>query len=324
MGLPPLKALQAFEAVARLGSVSDAAAELFVTPGAISQQIKKLESSLGIRLVERNGRGVELTSWGAAYHLDIVGPFAALRQAQATLHRKRAGSGLVVSCLATVASRWLGPQLFDWQVLNPASKIRLVGAEAEPRLFEDGVDFRLSYGSKSQSFDHHAPLFTDWVVPACAPGLIAGKDIRAPEDIFGCPLIGIEWDESHRPPPTWSDWAARAGISPREVSTELSFSLSSAALDAAVNGRGFVLAQIAMIREDLASGRLVVPVDMRLQLGESYFLAWDRAALEKPFGAQFRDWVLAMSRAQQRASAGRSADAGQLVDVASTSATPWP
>ncbi|KRE24389.1 LysR family transcriptional regulator [Bosea sp. Root483D1] len=303
MGLPPLKALQAFEAVARLGSVSDAAAELFVTPGAISQQIKKLESSLGIRLVERNGRGVELTSWGAAYHLDIVGPFAALRQAHAVLHRKRAGAGLVVSCLATVASRWLGPQLFDWQVLNPASKIRLIGAESEPRLFEDGVDFRLSYGSKSQSFDHYAPLFTDCVVPACAPGLIAGKAIAAPEDIFACPLIGIEWEGSHKPPPSWDEWARSVGVSVGSVSTELAFSLSSTALDAAVNGRGFVLAQIAMIREDLASGRLIVPIDRRLQLGESYFLAWDRAALEKPFGAEFRDWVLAMSRAQQRKSA---------------------
>ena len=303
MGLPPLKALHAFEAVARLGSVSDAAAELFVTPGAISQQIKKLESCLGIRLVERNGRGVELTSWGTAYHLDIAGPFAALRQAQATLHRKRAGSGLVVSCLATVASRWLGPQLFDWQVLNPASKIRLVGAESEPRLFEDGVDFRLSYGSKSQSFDHYAPLFTDCVVPACAPGLIAGKAVTAPDDIFSYPLIGIEWDGSHKPPPSWDEWARCVGVSVGSVSTELAFSLSSTALDAAVNGRGFVLAQIAMIREDLASGRLVVPIDRRLQLGESYFLAWDRAALEKPFGAQFRDWVLARSRTQQLHSA---------------------
>ena len=305
MGLPPLKALQAFEAVARLGSVSDAATELFVTPGAISQQIRKLESCLGVRLVERNGRGVELTSWGTAYQLDITGPFAALRQAHATLHRKRAGSGLVVSCLATVASRWLGPQLFDWQALNPASKIRLVGAESEPRLFEDGVDFRLSYGSKSQSFDHYAPLFTDWVVPACAPGLIVGKAITAPEDIFSYPLIGIEWEGSHKPPPGWDEWARSVGASVEHVSTELAFSLSSTALDAAVNGRGFVLAQIAMIREDLASGRLVVPIDRRLQLGESYFLAWDRAALEKPFGAQFRDWVLAMSRAQQRKSAAR-------------------
>ena len=302
MKLPPLKALQAFEAVARLGSVSDAAAELLVTPGAISQQIKKLESSLGVRLVERNGRGVELTSWGTAYHHDIGGPFAALRQAHTTLHRKRAGSGLVVSCLATVASRWLGPQLFDWQALHPASKIRLIGAEAEPRLVEDGIDFRLSYGSKSQSFGHHAALFTDWVVPACAPGLIAGREIRTPEDVFSCPLIGIEWDESHRPPPSWSDWAHSVGSSARDLSTELSFSLSGAALDAAVNGRGFVLAQIAMIREDLASGRLVAPFDRRLELGSSYFLAWDRAALEKPFGALFRDWVLAMSRAQQRLS----------------------
>ena len=304
MHLPPLNALQAFEAVARCGSVSEAAVELAVTPGAISQQVKKLEGSLGVRLLERSGRGVELTSWGIAYHAEISGPFAALRQAQAKLVRTRSRGGLVVSCLATVASRWLGPQLFDWQVLHPTSKLRLVGAEAEPRLLGDGVDFRLSYGKRREAFDHYAELFTDWVVPACAPQLAAGRAVRVAEDVFSFPLIGIEWEESHSPPPAWSEWAAAAGIAPCPEATELTFSLSSTALDAAVNARGFVLAQLAMIRDDLASGRLVTPIDRRLSLCESYFLAWDRSALDKPFGPEFRDWVLALARAQQRTSQG--------------------
>jgi LysR family glycine cleavage system transcriptional activator len=304
MRLPPLNALQAFEATARRKSVSNAAAELAVTPGAISQQIRKLEAALGIRLLERSGRSVELTSWGLAYHADIAGPFEALRQAQARLKRKRQGAGLVVSCLATVASRWLGSQLFDWRSTHPTSKLRLVGAEAEPRLLGDDVDFRLSYGAKREAFDHYAVLFTDSVVPACAPTLIAGREALSAQDILSFPLIGIEWEESHKQPPSWDEWAAAAGLTQHQATNELTFSLSSTAIDAAVNGRGFVLAQVAMIREDMASGRLVAPVDLRLPLSESYFLAWDRSALDKPFGPAFRDWVIALSRAQQVLSSG--------------------
>lgn len=301
MRLPPLKALEAFEATARHRSVSEAAAELRVTPGAVSQQIRKLEIVLGVRLLERYGRGVDLTTWGRFYQTRIASPFEALRQAHLDLARQRSGSGLVISCLATVASRWLGPRLFDWQALYPSSKVRLVGAEAEPRLSTDGIDFRISYGGKRSAFDHHCELFTDWVAPACAPKLLAGRVIDKPADIFDFPLIGIEWEESHKPPPGWREWASGMEIE-LVRSPELSFSLSSSALDAALNGRGFVLAQMAMIRDDLASGRLIVPFDRRMRLGESYFLAWDRSALDKPFGPVFRDWIIALSRLQQQLS----------------------
>ncbi len=84
---------------------------------------------------------------------------------------------------------------------------------------------------------------------------------------------------------------------------EVVFSLSSAAIDAAVNGHGVVLAQLGMVADELASGRLVVPFDTRIRMPEPYFLAWNRAALEKPHGAEFRAWVLAISKRQGALSA---------------------
>lgn len=302
----PLKAMHVFEAVARHGSVTQAAFELGVSPGAVSQQIRKLEDHLGLHLLERSGKGLELTSWGQMYQKGLTAAFEDLRRAHAALDHARSNGGLAVSCLASVASRWIGPKLFDWQALHPAAKIRLIGAEAEPLLRQDPFDFRISYGQKSKGFAHFTELFRDWVVPACAPSLIAGRDVRTAEDILRSPLIGIEWEQQHSPAPSWQDWAASAGVSLVQPQTELAFSLSSSALDAAVNGRGFALAQVALIAEDLAAGRLVIPFDHRLQLREPYFLAWDRAALDKPFGAEFREWVVGLSKRQAKASAGNT------------------
>ncbi|CAN7352608.1 hypothetical protein [Mesorhizobium sp. LjNodule214] len=80
------------------------------------------------------------------------------------------------------------------------------------------------------------------------------------------------------------------------ISGEVAFSLSSAAIDAAINGKGFVLAQLSMAADDIAAGRLIVPFDQRIRLSDAYFLAWDRAALEKPFAPELRAWIVSISK----------------------------
>ena len=296
--LPPLRAIQAFEAVGRLGSVNDAADELGVSQGAVSQQLRKVDEALGVRLLERRGRNLELTTWGRLYYDRIAAGFEELRSAQEVLATARMKSGLVVSCLPSLAIKWVGPQLLDWQIAHSDANIRLIGTETEPRLQDDGTDFRVSYGEKRRDFEHYSEMFTDWVAPACAPVLLARHPLREPADILRMPLLGIEWDRGHRPPPAWKDWAAKIGASYRGATGEVVFSLSSAAIDAAVNGRGFVLAQMAMIADEVASGRLVIPFDIRIRMPDPYFLAWDRTALDKPYGALFRSWLLAISKKQ--------------------------
>ena len=106
------------------------------------------------------------------------------------------------------------------------------------------------------------------------------------------------------PPPNWADWARSAGVNDGAVSSALSFSLSSAAIDAALAGRGLVLAPMSMITGDLVEGRLVLPFDHRVQLPQPYFLAWDRAALNKPFGREFQQWLMAAGRRQAGISSG--------------------
>lgn len=298
-----MRALQAFEAFGRLGSATSAAAELGVTVGAISQQLRKVEGEVGLRLVERRGKSIALTSRGRQYHEGVKLGFDKLRSAQAMVEQGREERSLTLSCLPSLASKWIGGQLLDWQMANPTATVRLIGDDAEPTFEGNAVDFRISYGDLVKRFDHRSELFADYVVPACAPAILKRFQIESPQDVLGAPLLGISWAREQGAAPGWSDWAHVIGAPCLQVAGEVAFSMSSAAIDAAINGRGFVLAQFSMAGEDIAAGRLVVPFDIRLQLSQPYSLAWNPSALEKPFGRELRTWIQSISRRQKQISA---------------------
>ena len=104
--LPPLRAIQVFEAVARTGSVTRAADELHISAGAVSQQVRKLEEFLDLPLFERHGKGVALSRWGQLYQRELKAVFAQLHRASTVLESAREEQGLVISCLSSVASKW--------------------------------------------------------------------------------------------------------------------------------------------------------------------------------------------------------------------------
>jgi LysR family transcriptional regulator, glycine cleavage system transcriptional activator len=294
----PLRAMQAFEAFGRLGSVTAAADELGVTLGAVSQQLRKAEAVAGVRLVERAGRHVTLTSRGRTYLEDLNRGFDGLRVAQDRVGRNNLDNIFTVSCLPSMASKWVAARLFDWQMRHPSATVRLVGEDIEPRLAPDQAEFRLSYGRKARNYLHVAELFTDWVVPACSPALLKQNPVRTAADILQLPLLGVEWDKDQGEAPGWTEWAQGQGLVPRNLLGQMTYSLSSAAIDAAVNGRGFVLAQLSMAADDILAGRLVVPVDARMRLKEPYFLAWDLGALEKPLGAELQSFLSMLGKQQ--------------------------
>jgi LysR family glycine cleavage system transcriptional activator len=298
-----MRALQAFEAVARCGGVSLAAEELGVSPGAISQQIHNIEKVMNVRLFERSGRSLQLTSWGRMYYERVRAAFDQLRSAQDALHLARLKSGIVLSALPSLAIRWLRPLLLEWRANHTGAGIRLIGTDEEADLENDQIDFRISYGIDVRQYPHFTNLFVDKVVPVCSPAFLAQHPIRSASDILEAPLIDIQWDLRHQPPPSWADWARSVGLPP-PTAGDLAFSLSSAGIDAAVHNGGFVLGQIGMISDDIAHGRLVVPIDLRLSMPEPYFLAWNRAALDRPFSEEFRKFLLAAAKRQAVMSEG--------------------
>ena len=290
--LPPLRAVRTFEVVGRCGSVTSAAVELGISPGAVTQQIHLLEKFLDLRLVQRSGRGIELTTWGKMYLPFAAGAMEQLQRGGRQLSHARRSNHLTVSAFPSVTNRWLGPLLFDWKKFYPNLSIHLEGSETEPRLEENEADFRISYGARCRSHQHYQHLFTDFVLPVGSPALLGtGGRLTSPVDVLNFPLLWIDWGPEHVAPPTWCDWLAGVGVPNDHVPCDLTYSLSSAALDAATEGRGLVLAQHSMVATALATGTLVRLFDRCLPLPDSYFLAWNGSALDKPYGAAFHAWL---------------------------------
>ncbi len=302
--MPAMRAIQAFEAIARCGSVASAAEELGVSPGAVSQQLRKIERQLNVRLFERDGRSLELTSWGRLYYEKVRAAFDGLRSAQRSLRLARSRQSIVLSALPSLAL-WLQRYLIDWRNRHPGVNVQLTGTESEPQLQDERIDFRICYGADARRYDRFSELFIDSVVPVCSPEFLRRHPVDTAADILRQPLIDVVWDPRHRPPPSWADWAWSVGAQAPKGPADLAFSLSGAAIGAALDGGGFVLGQVSMIADHVRAGRLVVPVDARLSLPEPYFLAWERDALDRPAVADFRNMLVAAGRHQMDLSAGR-------------------
>jgi LysR family glycine cleavage system transcriptional activator len=313
---PPLAAIRAFEAVGRTGSVSLAATELGVTSGAITQHVHTLEKYLGRRLVERSGRGIDLTVWGKLYLPRLTLGFSEIRKALDDLERGTDSNHLVISTYPSLATKWLGPLMFNWKERHPEATAMIAGVHPEPNLDEGEADFRVSYGERQRYHTRYTRLFSDHVLVAASPALLARVgNIAGPSELLKWPLLWVEWGNEYVALPSWRDWFAATGVDAAKLNRDLVFSLPSAAVDAAVESQGFALVQHSLAASALALGTLVRVTPPELPLAESHFLAWSGAALDKPVGAAFHAWIIREARRFD----WRGAAAGELPN--STSST---
>ncbi len=269
----PWTSLRAFEAASRLGSFKAAAIELSVTPTAISHQVKRLETHLGLALFDRLHRSLRLTAAGEILGAEAQSTFLRLER---TLHdlklqgRAAGAHGLTVSAVPSFATKWLAPRLHGFQAAHPRIGLRLVADEGLVDFRRDRtVDIALRYGPGPHGADVHAERL--WpkgeLVAVCAPAL-AGK-LRAPADLLRHTLIRTAppaaRERSRRPrrPPDWLAWFAAAGVCiddvPREALEGPLFSASQLAIEAAVAGQGVALAPAILVDRDISSGRLMRP-----------------------------------------------------------------
>ncbi|MBA3448561.1 MAG: LysR family transcriptional regulator [Pseudaminobacter sp.] len=299
--LPPLRALQVFEAVGRFGSMTRAAQELKVSPGAISQQIKILETVLGLHLVVRKGNGLALTDVGHTYHLAVAKAFADFHKASGDIIEIHRSGALIISSLPLFASRWLSANMFTWQKSHPSVNFRLEGTAVEPVVENKPFDFRITYADKAHLFDSFVPLFTDGLIPVCSPGLAAsGLPLKDPADLLAHRLLTIDWRPFLSPAPTWQDWFRLVGLEGSGVRDFFMLSLSSLAIEAAIEGRGIALAQQAMVAEELRTGRLIAPFKQVLKLPSSYILGWNKPVFDKTGASAFHRWIVGLARKQER------------------------
>jgi LysR family glycine cleavage system transcriptional activator len=313
----PLAAVRAFEAVGRTGSVKQAALELGVTSGAITQHVHSLEAHLKRRLVQRSGRGIELTVWGRLYLPRLVSGFEELRKAELEVERAGQSSRLVISTYPSLATKWLCPLMFAWKKQHPEACAMIAGVHPEPRMDDDEADFRISYGNRHRHHARHMRLFTDRVMVVASPALVkrVGR-IKHPAELLHQPLLWVDWGNEYLALPSWPDWfevagipaagapaagvpaagVPAAGVSAANLRRDLVFSLPSASVDAALEGYGFALAQYSLAASALALGTLVQVLPLELPLPEAHFLAWSSAALDKPLGGAFHSWLINEAR----------------------------
>lgn len=266
--LPPLAALRAFEATARLSSFKAAAAELFVTPTAISHQIRQLEANLGIRVLDRTPRAVSLTAEGSRLYEATAVAFERIAATAAELRPGRHPQKLTLSATTSFLSQWLVPRLAEIQALFPALDLRLHASDTLVPLSRGGVDIAIRYGKGPYAGAFSAPLVADRYAPVCSPAL----DIRGTEDLARTKLIHIDGRTAPLPPPDWQRWCDQAGVAGLDVSNGLRFSNGAHAIQAAIAGHGMAIVSVVLVADAVKEGLLVMPFEQTLP-GDSYHFA---------------------------------------------------
>lgn len=284
--LPPLGALHAFEAAARHLSFKEAAEELHVTPGAISQQIKLLEERLGVPVFVRRSRGIALTEAGRLLLTPTQGAFRLLADAVARVRAADSSNVLTVSMMPSFAALWFVPRLGSFRERCPQVDLRI---SATPKLadFErDDVDAAIRCGLGHYPGHHVEHLFTEELFPVCSPALLNGRaPLREPADLARHTLLHDELRQE------WPLWLKAAGIEGVDTSRGPSFSLWDLAFQAAVGGQGVALGRSALVAEYLRSGKLVRPIEISspCEFGYYFLCLPERAA--EPKIAAFRSWL---------------------------------
>ena len=297
--LPPFVSLRVFEAAARSGSFARAAEELGISAGAVSQHIRTLEEFAGQPLFRRLGRGVELTEAGAAGFAHAGAAISEMLQAGRAMREQLRGRRISVSTAPSFASKWLIPRLNKFQELQPDVEVRLSADMDLVDFHGSDMDIAIRYGPGGYEGLQSERLMTESVVVVCSPRLVqAHGAILTPEDVAACPLIHDDAPERDPSCPTWAMWFAARGVRRIDVERGLRFNQSSLALEAAIEGKGVVLAKRHLAMRDIAEGRLVAPLsETDSPLGFAYWLVWPRGRRFEQSQNAFMTWLRAEASA---------------------------
>ncbi|WP_262297401.1 LysR substrate-binding domain-containing protein [Microvirga sesbaniae] len=264
--LPPLDALRAFEAAARLGSFSAAANDLHLTHGAISRQVAKLEHWLGERLFDRQARGVALTPQGQRLHQRTSEAFALIADSSDRWIERRGAAIVRLTSIPSVSSLWLMPRLKAFEAGDPSLRIEFVVEHRNIDLEAEGIDLAIRCGRGTLPGRISVRLFEEKCFPIASPTLAETLGAGPPERLLDYPLVH-DSDAS-----AWRAWFAAQGMDYRPRPQDRRFEDYNLVLDAAAHGLGIALARPPLAGDALRTGR-VAAVDPRTVVNPvSYWL----------------------------------------------------
>jgi DNA-binding transcriptional LysR family regulator len=277
----PLNALRAFEAAARTGAFTLAAAELGVTPGAVTAHVKALEDRLGVALFERQARGVRLTALGLAAVEELTGAFDALAGAEARLRALALPREVHIATLPAIAQLWLSPRLPSLRAAAPEISVSITALEAPPNLKRSLHDLSLFPAESGGRLVAEDELF-----PVCAPAL--ADRLRQVEDLASVPCLSdTAWDRD------WEIWLASVGV--KVAVRGPVFSLYALAVEEAVNGAGVLMGHGPLVAGHLVRGTLVAPFRQRVTLTAGFRLTLARPFTRDSAVARVADFLAGLS-----------------------------
>jgi LysR family transcriptional regulator, glycine cleavage system transcriptional activator len=282
---PPLRAVQAFGAIARAGSVVAASRELAVSPSALSHLTRQLERRLGVSLFERAGRGLKLTAEGDQLAATIVPALAAIADALSAFTRR--STELRISTVSTFAVRWLIPRLSRFQAEHPDIEIFISTSTRAVDLSQETFDCAIRFGRGEWPGIASEELYKEELVPACNPQWLKANGVRGIKDLKRAKLLHARARRQD-----WSRWLAAQGVSGIDTDAGPIFETRDLAIQAAIAQMGIAIVDPRFIEGELRAGQLTVPFDHRLPLNTGYWLVW-RPGREsgRPLAA-FRRWLV--------------------------------
>jgi len=292
--LPSMQALRAFDAAARLKSLTRAAEALHLTHGAVSHQIKQLEDELGVALVARAGRGIALTDEGERFAARVRDALEQIGDAMREMHDRSNPRQLKVSVMPSFAARWLLPRVGRFLRIHPEIDLDVRASTALADFRRDDVDAGVRYGSGQYSGVVTELLMGDSFFPVASPKLIGGRPL-VPADLKRFTLLRSDNE-------TWKPWFEAAGLDWPEPSRGAMYDDASHVMQAAIEGQGVALARSSLIGNDLANGLLCRPFDMAVPSPHRYYFVYPPRLAESAKLVAFREWLKDEIRASGDAS----------------------
>lgn len=285
--LPPLNGVKAFEAAARSESFTRAAEELSVTQGAISHQVKALETTLGIKLFHRERQRLMLTEAGRDYLTTIRDALDQIAAGTERLLQRQQSGVLTVSTSPDFAAKWLVNRLGRFAEKHPGVDLRVSASAQYVDFARDDVDVAIRHGDGNWPGLDVQRLYSERLFPVCSPKLVTGRNrIGKAADLLKFPLLRLQDSKN------WTRLLEAAGVK-ANVGPGPVLNRASMLIDAAIDGQGIALARTALAAWDIVNGRLVRPIDVSLRMANTYWFVCPKAVSNVAKVAAFRNWVFA-------------------------------
>lgn len=291
--LPPLKSLQAFEAAGRHLSFTEAARELSVTPGAISQQIRMLEEFLEVRLFKRMNRAIVLTDAGQLFLPLISRGFEHFGEAVARLRNNRVDGPLTITAAASFISNWLIPRLRKFKSRHPEIDVRIDTSNRLVDFMHEDIDLGIRFGDGLYPELDTVFLFSYDLVPVCAPELMTGDNrLEQVSDLNKHTLLHSDYGDLDAAFPDWEMWLKVVGADDVDTGHGIFFNQADQLFQAALDGQGVALIANVMVERAISEGRLVQPFSASMPVKMSYHLVTSPGKARIAKVSAFRQWIL--------------------------------